>query len=73
MLHKQKKLSKEYLELMKYEAIAQNTKIYFGNNIPDMFMDPALSFAAAKEQITADTTVTKETKKVCINPKPQYM
>ncbi len=33
------KLSKEYLELVKYESIAKNTKIYFGNNIPQMFID----------------------------------
>ncbi|XP_048760613.2 erlin-2-B-like isoform X2 [Ostrea edulis] len=59
-----RKLSREYLELMKYEAIAQNTKIYFGNNIPDMFMDPTLSAAAAKEQISDDNTITKESKKI---------
>lgn len=72
-LHLQRKLSREYLELMKYEAIAQNTKIYFGNNIPDMFMDPTLSAAAAKEQISDDNTITKESKKVCINPKQKYI
>lgn len=32
-------LSPEYLELKKYEAIATNTKVYFGNSIPDMFLD----------------------------------
>jgi hypothetical protein len=32
-------LSSEYLELKKFEAIASNTKVYFGNSIPDMFLD----------------------------------
>lgn len=42
-----KKLSKEFLELAKYQAIAQNTKIYFGDNIPSMFMDPLITAAAS--------------------------
>lgn len=36
------KLTKEYLEFMKYEAIAKNTKIYFGESIPKMFLDTKL-------------------------------
>ncbi|CAH2093100.1 unnamed protein product [Euphydryas editha] len=31
-------LTKEYLELKKYEALALNNKIYFGNDIPNMFL-----------------------------------
>lgn len=31
-------LTKEYLELKKYEAIANNNKIYFGSDIPNMFL-----------------------------------
>uniref|UniRef100_A0A671XWJ5 ER lipid raft associated 2 n=1 Tax=Sparus aurata TaxID=8175 RepID=A0A671XWJ5_SPAAU len=31
------KLTPEYLQLMKYKAIAANSKIYFGNDIPQMF------------------------------------
>lgn len=31
-------LSKEFLELKKYEALAQNTKVYYGQDIPKMFM-----------------------------------
>jgi len=38
------KLTPEYLDYIKYQAIAQNTKIYFGNQIPSMFYD---SFSAA--------------------------
>uniref|UniRef100_A0A8C6Q0F8 ER lipid raft associated 2 n=1 Tax=Nothobranchius furzeri TaxID=105023 RepID=A0A8C6Q0F8_NOTFU len=33
------KLTPEYLQLMKYKAIAANSKIYFGNDIPQMFVD----------------------------------
>uniref|UniRef100_A0AAY4AYY0 Erlin-1 n=1 Tax=Denticeps clupeoides TaxID=299321 RepID=A0AAY4AYY0_9TELE len=33
------KLTPEYLELMKYQAIASNSKIYFGQEIPSMFVD----------------------------------
>ncbi|XP_064171062.1 erlin-1-like [Anguilla rostrata] len=33
------KLTPEYLELMKYQAIAANSKIYFGQEIPAMFVD----------------------------------
>lgn len=31
-------LTKEYLELKRYEALANNNKIYFGNDIPNMFL-----------------------------------
>ncbi|XP_068111465.1 erlin-1 isoform X2 [Hyperolius riggenbachi] len=33
------KLTPQYLELMKYQAITANNKIYFGNDIPSMFLD----------------------------------
>jgi len=36
------KLTAEFLEMTKYEAIARNTKIYFGNSIPQMFSDGTL-------------------------------
>ena len=32
-----KKLTPEYLQLAMYQAIAQNTKIYFGDSIPNIF------------------------------------
>lgn len=32
-------LTPEYLELKKLEAISMNSKIYFGSDIPKMFMD----------------------------------
>ncbi|KAA0717940.1 Erlin-1 [Triplophysa tibetana] len=37
------KLTPEYLELMKYQAIAANSKIYFGQDIPNMFVDTSAS------------------------------
>ncbi|XP_044228452.1 erlin-1 [Thunnus albacares] len=33
------KLTPEYLQLMKYQAVAANSKIYFGQDIPTMFME----------------------------------
>ncbi|XP_051831467.1 erlin-2 [Antechinus flavipes] len=39
------KLTPEYLQLMKYKAIASNSKIYFGKDIPNMFMDTAGNLA----------------------------
>ncbi|XP_022312896.2 erlin-2-B-like [Crassostrea virginica] len=56
-----KKLSKEYLEYVKYQAIAQNTKVYFGDKIPSMFMDPLISSTASTVKET--NTDTKEKKK----------
>jgi len=32
-------LTPEYIELKKYEALAANNKVYFGNSIPNMFVD----------------------------------
>lgn len=36
-------LTPEYLELKKYEAIALNNKIYFGEKIPNIFVDNGFS------------------------------
>lgn len=35
----QVKLTPQYLELMKFQAISANSKIYFGQDIPTMFVD----------------------------------
>lgn len=64
----QLKLTPEYLQLMKYKAIASNSKIYFGKDIPNMFVDSAgslgkqfegladkLSFGLEDEPLEADT------------------
>ncbi|XP_061907572.1 erlin-2 [Entelurus aequoreus] len=45
------KLTPEYLQLMKYKAIAANSKIYFGNDIPQMFMDSAGSSIKASAAV----------------------
>ena len=49
-------LTPEYIELKKYEALAVNNKVYFGNSIPNMFVDfqQATSSAAS----AADTKVS---------------
>ncbi|XP_065603001.1 LOW QUALITY PROTEIN: erlin-1-like [Cyrtonyx montezumae] len=33
------KLTPEYLQLVKYQAIAANSKLYFGDSIPNVFLD----------------------------------
>uniref|UniRef100_A0A671LFF8 Erlin-2-like n=1 Tax=Sinocyclocheilus anshuiensis TaxID=1608454 RepID=A0A671LFF8_9TELE len=47
------KLTPEYLQLMKFKAIAANSKIYFGSEIPHMFMDsgPGSSSSAVSKAI----------------------
>lgn len=35
----QMKLTPEYLAIVKYQALSANTKIYFGPDIPSMFLD----------------------------------
>ncbi|XP_061448461.1 erlin-2 isoform X2 [Rhineura floridana] len=48
------KLTPEYLQLMKYKAIAANSKIYFGKDIPNMFMDHAGSPTKSSEGLTEE-------------------
>ncbi|XP_059143875.1 erlin-1-like [Physella acuta] len=55
------KLTKEYLEMLRYQAIGSNTKIYFGNNIPNVFWDPAIS--APSQSCSDGSTSTTEKKK----------
>lgn len=46
------KLTPEYLQLMKYQAISSNSKIYFGQDIPNMFVDNSGSNSAdSSEQL----------------------
>uniref|UniRef100_A0A8C4E5G6 Band 7 domain-containing protein n=1 Tax=Dicentrarchus labrax TaxID=13489 RepID=A0A8C4E5G6_DICLA len=53
------KLTPEYLQLMKYKAIAANSKIYFGNDIPQMFVDSgsAGSSIKASASVFSDSTL----------------
>ncbi|XP_033732479.1 erlin-1-like isoform X2 [Pecten maximus] len=53
------KLSAEYLELVKYQALASNTKIYFGNAIPDIFLDQNTG-GVSSAAVAAESTGRKE-------------
>lgn len=46
-------LTHEYLELMKYEAITKNNKIYFGEKIPNIFLDNGVSLVNKRDEIMA--------------------
>uniref|UniRef100_A0A8C6Q3E0 ER lipid raft associated 2 n=1 Tax=Nothobranchius furzeri TaxID=105023 RepID=A0A8C6Q3E0_NOTFU len=48
------KLTPEYLQLMKYKAIAANSKIYFGNDIPQMFVDSGSAGSSIKTSAALD-------------------
>lgn len=50
-------LTKEYLEMKKFEAIASNNKIYFGTDIPNMFLDHPMDLGRPLEKL-----ITKEPK-----------
>lgn len=45
----QLKLTPEYLELIKYQAIAANSKIYFGQDIPNMFVEGSSDHSKATQ------------------------
>lgn len=45
------KLTPEYLELMRIQAISQNNKIYYGNSIPNVFMDSDVYKSGKKTQV----------------------
>nr|CAD7257708.1 unnamed protein product [Timema shepardi] len=58
-------LSKQYLELKKYEAIARNNKIYFGPEIPNMFIHGGCSDIGTQEtvKLTPAIQLDEKTKK----------
>lgn len=39
---------------MKYKAIAANSKIYFGNDIPQMFVDSGSADSSIKASVAMD-------------------
>lgn len=54
------KLTSQYLEVMKYQSIARNSKLYFGSDIPGMFVDsPVLKHLPVAEQASADPLTTE--------------
>ena len=48
------KLTPQYLELRRIEALAQTSKIYYGPNIPQMFFDSFFAKPADQPSITTD-------------------
>jgi len=61
-------LTPEYLEMKRIEALGANNKIYFGNNIPSMFVDFAgtpldIAANAAAARSRADAELAKANKK----------
>ncbi|KAM6965063.1 erlin-2 [Aplochiton taeniatus] len=48
------KLTPEYLQLMKFKAIAANSKIYFGSDIPQMFVDAGTGESPLKASAAVD-------------------
>lgn len=52
--------TKEYLELTKYASLAKNTKIYFGNNIPQTFFGEVCpnSILAATDKSSKDVPLS---------------
>ncbi|NP_001014325.1 erlin-1 isoform X1 [Danio rerio] len=63
------KLTPEYLQLMKYQAIAANSKIYFGQDIPNMFVDSSASRPAAGESEQLESLSMRESLKKASKPK----
>lgn len=53
------KLTPEYLELMKYQAIAANSKLYFGDSIPSVFLD-SCAFQQADLRTTQETSLSPQ-------------
>lgn len=56
------KLTPEYLEMLKFQAIASTQKIYFGNDIPSMFLESGFGVPAAPKE-AVEKTKGKESKK----------
>lgn len=56
------KLTPEYLELKRFQAIASNSKIYFGSSIPNMFVDSscALKYSDVRTGSRSSRLLSKE-------------
>jgi len=62
-------LTPEYLEMKKYEALAANNKIYFGNSIPNMFVD----FSTLADHLAvASSSASSVDSKVCLGSSSQH-
>lgn len=49
-------LTREYLELKKYEALSLNNKIYFGSDIPNMFLQATIGDSISTKETKAEWT-----------------
>ncbi|XP_015931001.1 erlin-2-B isoform X1 [Parasteatoda tepidariorum] len=63
-------LTPEYLELKKLEAISQNSKIYFGSDIPKMFMDTSQASPDVKNVVNSEVLFSSETSSKDSRKKP---
>eukprot|EP00055_Hartaetosiga_balthica_P003735 m.8837 g.8837 ORF g.8837 m.8837 type:complete len:339 (+) comp3269_c0_seq1:98-1114(+) len=59
-------LTKEYLELVKYQSIAKNAKIFFGPDIPSLF-PPSAVFGGSEERVEAVSSSTTECEGECFD------
>ena len=55
----QMKLTPEYLEYMRYQAITSNTKLYFGPSIPSLFLREKDSSESVVDLDIAETAKQK--------------
>ncbi|XP_052763594.1 erlin-1-like [Mya arenaria] len=56
------RLTPEYLEMLRYQSITTNTKVFFGNKIPDIFVDPtAFAQSSASSQSSLPASGNKKT------------
>jgi len=63
----QLKLTPEYLEQLKFQAVAANTKIFFGPSIPSVFMDSNF-FSKSSRVVSAAKDQQSEVVSVVLNP-----
>ena len=50
------KLTPEYLEMLRYQAVATNAKLYFGPNIPSLFLREGEGLPSSHDHVAAKTT-----------------
>ena len=49
--HTQLKLTPQYLELERIRSLSRNTKLYFGNNIPNLFLKEGTESQGSQDPI----------------------
>lgn len=53
-------LTPQFLELKRYEAVAHNTKVFFGSNIPSMFFSDPLPNASSFQAMVNQSLINIE-------------